>query len=79
MWLYYRLIACPPGYVYTRKLDVWGWILAVLYWLGVVAYFVLFFLFGLTAIKEMHENGQFRQFKDQWEEIKTAPPPPPSQ
>ena len=79
LWLNYRLIACPPGYVYTRKLDVWGWILAVLYWLGVVAYFVLFFLFGITAIKEMHENGQFRQFKQQWEEIKTAPPPPPSQ
>jgi len=32
-WLGYRLFACPPGYVQTRKLDALGWILAVLYWL----------------------------------------------
>lgn len=79
LWLNYRLIACPPGYVYIRKLDVWGWILAVLYWLGVVAYFVFFFLVGITMIKDMHDSGGFQQFKEQWEAIKTAPPAPPSQ
>ncbi len=74
-WLNYRLIACPPGYVYTKKLDVWGWILAVLYWLAVVAWIVAFFLFGITAIKEFHESGQFQQFKNQWEELQNAQPP----
>lgn len=74
-WLNYRLIACPPGYVYTRKLDVIGWILAVLYWGALVAWFVLFFMFGLTAIKEMYETGQFQDFKNQWEQLQETEPP----
>jgi hypothetical protein len=36
-WLGYRALACPPGYAYNRKLDAIGWVLAVLYWLTIVA------------------------------------------
>lgn len=75
-WLNYRLVACPPGYGFTKKLDVWGWILAVLYWLSLVGSMVLFFLFGITMIKEMYESGEFREFKNQWEQLKSVEPPP---
>ena len=36
-WLGYRSLACPPGYAYNRKLDTIGWVLAVLYWLSIIA------------------------------------------
>ena len=51
-WLGYRLFACPPGYVLTRKLDTLGWILAVLYWLM----FVLV-LAGAVALGVMMATG----------------------
>jgi hypothetical protein len=40
-WVYYRLFACPPGYAMHKKLDTLGWVLAVLYWLSVLASLVL--------------------------------------
>lgn len=36
-WVGYRLFACPPGYGYTKKLDTIGKVLAVVYWLSLVA------------------------------------------
>ncbi|MGB6222241.1 GYF domain-containing protein [Haloferula sp.] len=35
-WVGYRLFACPAGYAYTKKLDVIGKVLAVIYWLSLV-------------------------------------------
>ena len=40
-WLNYRCLACPPGYAFHKKLDGIGWVLAVLYWLSVVASLVM--------------------------------------
>lgn len=37
LWLGYRLFACPPGYAERKKLGFLGWILAVIYWLPVLA------------------------------------------
>ena len=36
LWVGYRSIACPAGYAYHKKLDGVGWVLAILYWLGVL-------------------------------------------
>ena len=33
IWVYYRILACPPGYAEHKKLDAIGWVLAILYWL----------------------------------------------
>lgn len=35
-WTYYRLFACPAGYAEHKKLDGFGWILAIIYWLFIV-------------------------------------------
>ncbi len=37
LWLGYRLTACPPGYAAHKKLDGAGWLLAILYWLLIIA------------------------------------------
>lgn len=36
-WLGYRLFACPPGYAEHKKLGALGWILAIIYWLPLLA------------------------------------------
>lgn len=36
IWLNYRCFACPAGYAYHKKLDGWGVILALIYWLSVL-------------------------------------------
>lgn len=37
IWVYYRVIACPPGYAQNKKLDGMGWVLAIFYWLSSLA------------------------------------------
>ncbi len=74
-WLNYRLIACPPGYVFTKKLDVWGWILAVLYWLSIIGSIVAAVLFGAVAIKQLVESGEWQQIKNQIEIMRSEAPP----
>jgi uncharacterized membrane protein YhaH (DUF805 family) len=66
-WLQYRLLACPPGYVYTKKLDGWGRFLAVLYWLVVIGGLVAAVLFGAAAWNEFQESGQFQEWLNQVE------------
>ncbi len=76
IWLQYRLFACPPGYIYTKRLDTVGKVLAVLYWLlflGALAIGVLGLMTGgMAAFKEASENGELRKLRNQWEEIKDA-------
>lgn len=38
LWVGYRSLACPAGYAYHKKLDRIGWVLAILYWLGVLVF-----------------------------------------
>jgi uncharacterized membrane protein YhaH (DUF805 family) len=61
LWLYYRLFACPPGYAFTKKLDVIGKVLAVLYWLMPVAGIVAAIIFA-GKIKEMDESGELKEW-----------------
>ena len=42
LWVYYRTLACPPGYAEHKKLDVLGWILAIIYWLGILIFMAAF-------------------------------------
>lgn len=37
IWLGYRLLACPAGYVEHKKLGTLGWVLAILYWAPLIA------------------------------------------
>lgn len=36
IWTYSRLFACPAGYAEHKKLDGFGWMLAIIYWLFVL-------------------------------------------
>lgn len=65
-WLGYRLFACPPGYVYTKKLGGLGKFLAVIYWISPVAMVALGIAFG-GALKEMQEDGTLDQWMDKIE------------
>lgn len=66
LWLYYRLFACPPGYAYTRKLDLIGKLLAVVYWLCPVAVIVLAIV-AAPQIKKLEEDGRLDDFIEQSE------------
>jgi hypothetical protein len=48
IWLGYRLFACPPGYAEHKKLGWIGWILAIFYWLPIVA---IMAVCGLLVVK----------------------------
>ena len=37
IWTYSRLFSCPAGYAEHKKLDTVGWILAIVFWLFVLA------------------------------------------
>jgi uncharacterized membrane protein YhaH (DUF805 family) len=61
LWLGYRLFACPPGYVYTKKLGGLGKFLAVIYWISPVAMVALAIAFG-EPLKKLQEDGTL----DEW-------------
>ena len=42
LWTYYRLLACPAGYAEHKKLDGFGWLLSIIYWLFVLIAIALF-------------------------------------
>ncbi|BCX48944.1 hypothetical protein HAHE_28520 [Haloferula helveola] len=75
-WLQYRLICCPTGYGYTKKMDPIGWILAVLYWLILVGGIAAYFVIGAVMINDLIESGQLQQFRNQFDELKAAIPTP---
>ena len=60
IWLYYRLFACPPGYAFTKKLDVAGKILTTLYVLSLVASVALGIVFG-AAVMKMSGDEDFQE------------------
>ena len=66
IWLYYRLFACPPGYAFTKKLDVAGKILAVIYWLALVGTVVAGILFGALVAKKS-QDPEFQELLQEWE------------
>ncbi|MEP4078548.1 GYF domain-containing protein [Haloferula sp.] len=68
LWLYYRLFACPAGYAYTKKLDVIGKVLAVIYWLTPVALIVAGIIFA-GALKKMEEDGKLQEILNKIEEL----------
>lgn len=37
LWIGYRMFACPPGYAQHKKMDGIGIVLAILYWLTLIA------------------------------------------
>jgi len=48
VWIGYRCFACPAGYAYHKKLDGWGILLAIIYWLTVLA--VILAVTGFVAL-----------------------------
>jgi len=48
LWIGFRLICCPAGYEYHRKMDRAGLFLAVLYW-GHIAFFMIVSLLSIIA------------------------------
>jgi uncharacterized membrane protein YhaH (DUF805 family) len=66
LWLYYRLFACPPGYAFTKKLDVAGKVMAVLYWLAVVGSLAAMVVFGTIIAKKSSDE----EFQEQMQKIR---------
>lgn len=72
IWLYFRLFACPPGYAYTKKLDLAGKILTTIYVLSLVGSIALGVLFGALVVKKSGEEEfqerlqQIRNEVDDW-------------
>jgi len=68
-WLGYRCLACPPGYAYHKKLDTIGWILAVLYWLSVVASPVVVIamcvMMGAVLLEVLQDPERFNEIIEQ--------------
>lgn len=61
LWLGYRLFACPPGYAERKKLGFLGWILAVIYWLPVLAAIgigVMIAIKGPAMIEDLIEKNR---------------------
>lgn len=74
LWLGYRLFACPPGYLVTRKLDKLGVVLAVLYW-GVNLAWVGLFVAAMTgAFGEVFDSDEM---KEQMEQLRRQLPKVP--
>lgn len=59
VWLHYRLLACPPGYGPNRKMDGIGWVLAVLFWFGIL---------GSTVTSVMTLKNLSPQFQADWQD-----------
>ena len=61
LWVGYRSFACPAGYAYHKKLDGIGWVLAILYWLGVLVALaaiaaIVTILFGAVDQPELRQQ-----------------------
>jgi len=65
IWLYYRLFVCPPGYGFTKKLDLAGKVLAVIFWLTLVGSMVGLFLFGAVLSKRAQDED-FQEQIQEW-------------
>ncbi len=77
-WLGYRLFACPPGYAEHKKLGALGWILAIIYWLPLVAMIALGALVtikGPDMFKDVIEKNreQYDQFMLKAKEMAETP------
>ncbi len=75
-WVGYRIFACPAGYAYHKKMDAAGWVLAILYWLSVLAVLailgvILAIFLGAVDNPELREriSEQLRMIEQQ----KSAP------
>jgi GYF domain 2 len=78
LWLGYRLFACPPGYSEHKRLGVLGWILAIFYWLPLVAMMVIGALLvvkGPDMFNSLLEKNrpQFEQLMDKVQQITETP------
>ncbi|MEM1083322.1 MAG: GYF domain-containing protein [Verrucomicrobiota bacterium] len=73
LWLGYRLFACPPGYVYTKKLGGLGKFLAVIYWISPVAVVALAIV-GAGTINQLNEDGRLEEWLNKAEQMLPAVP-----
>lgn len=60
LWIFYRMYVCPAGYAYHKKLDGPGVVLAILYWLIVIALLMLVAILATTfgAIQDPERQQQ---------------------
>lgn len=76
LWVGYRLIACPAGYAYHKKLDSAGWILAILYWgiilLGLISFAISGYLI-FTGAADADLPAALEEFLKKIEQSQSEP------
>ena len=66
LWVGYRCFACPPGYACFRKLDGIGWVLAILYWLLVIAMLAALVLLFVVMGSALDDPGKWRELLEKF-------------
>lgn len=84
LWLGYRLMACPAGYRYHKRMDGAGIALAMLYWLGIlvsVFFFVVFVAMVVGAAGNPEQQQRIQEFLQnlQAQAASEVPAPAPQQ
>lgn len=60
LWVFYRSFACPAGFAFHKKMDGIGIVLAIVYWLTILAGFVALALF-IAVIFGAFGNPELKQ------------------
>ena len=58
LWLYYRLIACPPGYAEHKKIGSVGIALALTYWLSLIGFVAAGPIIAVMALTMALDNPE---------------------
>lgn len=64
-WVQYRLFACPPGYAAHKKLDTLGWVLAVFYWLSILATLIMCIVLIVMVGAAFADPDAWQKFLDE--------------
>ncbi len=71
-WVGFRCLACPPGYASVKKLDGFGWLLAILYWGSIVGALVLGGMALAGSLGEMKKSGMLEDLIKQFNELRKS-------
>lgn len=71
-WVGFRCVACPPGYAGVKKLDAFGWLLAVLYWGSLIGALVLGGMAVAGQLGELKQSGMLEDLLKQFNELRSS-------